>query len=86
MKSLRDGKSRLAPALNPVERRALIEHLLARTLRQAAQFPGLERTVLVSACEDARARAKSLGAHVLEEHAPFGLNSALRQAQSALRE
>ncbi len=86
VKSLRDGKSRLASALNPAERRALIEHLLARTLQQAAQFPGLDRTLLVSACEDARARAKSLGANVLEEHAPFGLNSALRQAQSALRE
>ncbi|MEO8628118.1 MAG: 2-phospho-L-lactate guanylyltransferase [Betaproteobacteria bacterium] len=86
VKSLRDGKSRLAPALNAAERRALIEHLLARTLQQAAQFPGLDRTLLVSACEDARARAKSLGANVLEEHVPFGLNSALRQAQSALRE
>jgi 2-phospho-L-lactate guanylyltransferase len=86
VKSLRDGKSRLAPSLEPAERRAFVEWLLVRTLEQAAQFPGLERTLLVSACEETRACASARGARVLEERAPCGLNSALRQAQLALSE
>jgi 2-phospho-L-lactate guanylyltransferase len=86
VKSLRDGKSRLAPALGSAERRAFIEWLLVRTLEQAAHFPGLERTLLVSPCEAARASATACGARVLEEHAPGGLNNALRQAQLALSE
>ena len=86
VKSLRDGKSRLAPALGSAERYAFIEWLLVRTLEQAAHFPGLERTLVVSACEEARARASACGARALEEHAPGGLNHALRQAQLALSE
>ena len=86
VKSLRDGKSRLAPALGPAERCALIERLLVRTLEQAAHFPGLGRTLLISSCEEARARANACGARVLEERAPGGLNNALRQAQLALSE
>lgn len=84
VKSLRDGKTRLSPALNDQERRALIEELLARTLLQAAEFPGLDRTLVVSACAEVRATAQSYGARVLAESAPHGLNSALCQAQKAL--
>lgn len=85
MKSLLEGKSRLAPALDHARRHALLERLLQHTLEQAAQFPGLERTLLVSACSEARARATGVGAQVLEERACVGLNGALRQAQLALR-
>jgi len=85
LRSLRDGKSRLAPALDPDQRYRLVEWLLTRTLEQAAQFPGLDRTLVVSPCEQARARALAAGARVLEEHAPGGLNHALRQARLALR-
>jgi 2-phospho-L-lactate guanylyltransferase len=84
VRSLRDGKSRLAPALDPAQRSALLEWLLVRTLEQAAQFPGLKRTLLVSPCEEARARASASGVRVLDEQAPGGLNHALRQAQRAL--
>jgi 2-phospho-L-lactate guanylyltransferase len=86
VKSLRDGKSRLAPALSAAERRAFNEWLLLRTLQQAALFPGLERTLLVSACEEACACASAQGAQVLKERSPGGLNEALRQAQRALSE
>jgi 2-phospho-L-lactate guanylyltransferase len=86
VKSLRDGKSRLAPALSVAERRAFNEWLLVRTLRQAALFPGLERTLLVSACEEACACASAQGAQVLKERTPGGLNEALRQAQRSLSE
>lgn len=85
MKSLREGKSRLAPALDPMQRRAFLERLLLRTLERAAQFPGLERTLLVSGCSETRTRAAEFGAQVLEESADAGLNGALRQAQLAVR-
>ena len=84
VKSLRDGKSRLAPALDAQQRRAFVERLLVRTLDRAARFPGLERTLVVSACSEARAQASACGATVIEEHSPGGLNNALRQAQLAL--
>jgi 2-phospho-L-lactate guanylyltransferase len=86
VRSLRDGKRRLAPALATMQRSAFIERLLARTLEQASQFPGLERTLLVSPCEEARARASACGARVLDERAPHGLNQALQQAQLALND
>ena len=86
VKSLREGKSRLAPALEPGQRSAFVERLLAHTLEQAAQFPGLERTLVVSTCEQARARASACGARALEERAPVGLNDALCQAKTALGE
>jgi 2-phospho-L-lactate guanylyltransferase len=86
VRSLRDGKRRLAPALDTTQRSAFIETLLVRTLEQASQFPGLDRTLLVSPCEEARARASACGARVLDEHTPAGLNQALRQAQLALND
>ncbi len=86
VRSLRDGKSRLAPALDAQQRRAFVERLLVRTLERAARFPGLERTLVVSACDEARARASACGATVIEERAPGGLNNALRQAQFRLRD
>lgn len=86
VKSLRDGKSRLAAALDARQRRAFVERLLVRTLERAALFPGLEHTLVVSACGEARAQAGACGATVIEERAPGGLNDALRQAQLALRD
>lgn len=86
VRSLRDGKRRLAPVLDTRQRFAFIDRLLVHTLEQASQFPGLERTLVVSACEEARARASAFGARVLDENAPHGLNQALRQAQLALDE
>jgi 2-phospho-L-lactate guanylyltransferase len=86
VKSLSDGKSRLASALGAADRRAFNEWLLLRTLEQAALFPGLERTLLVSACEEACACASVRGARVLKERTPGGLNEALQQAQRCLGE
>jgi 2-phospho-L-lactate/phosphoenolpyruvate guanylyltransferase len=86
VRSLRDGKSRLAPALDAQQRRRFVERLLVRTLERAAQFPGLKRTLVVSACSEARAQASACGAMIIEEQAPAGLNNALRQAQFALRD
>lgn len=86
MKSLLDGKSRLAPALNLVQRRALLERMFEHTLDQATSFPGLEKTLVVTGCNETRARAAALGAQVFREDAGAGLNGGLRQAQVALRQ
>ena len=86
VKSLRDGKSRLSPALGSTERRAFMKRLLVRTLEQAAHFPGLQQTLFISACEEARVLASAYGARALQECAPGGLNRALRQAQRVLSE
>ncbi|MFN0041519.1 MAG: 2-phospho-L-lactate guanylyltransferase [Burkholderiales bacterium] len=86
MKSLREGKTRLAPLLDIEQRRALLEKMFRHTLEQAAHFPGLERTLVVSASEDTRARAATFGAQVLAEEAGAGLNGAMRQAQQSLRQ
>jgi len=85
MKSLREGKSRLAPVLDLQQRRQLLEYLLLRTLARAADFPGLQRTLLISGCSETRALAAALGTQVLEETTGAGLNGALRQAQRELR-
>ena len=85
MKSLREGKSRMAGVLDAQQRHDLLEHLLLRTLMRAAEFPGLSHTLLVSGCAQTRARAAGLGAMTLEETAGAGLNGALRQAQTELR-
>jgi len=86
VKSLREGKSRLASALEPGRRAALVEQLLVHTLDQAAQFPGLQRTLVVSACDQARRLARACGARALKERAPGGLNDGLRQAHAVLAE
>ncbi len=85
MKSLLDGKSRLAPALNLDQRRALLERMFKHTLDAAAKYPGLDRTMVVSGCAETRARAGALGVQTLEEDTGAGLNGGVRQAQRALR-
>jgi 2-phospho-L-lactate/phosphoenolpyruvate guanylyltransferase len=86
VKSLADGKSRLARALGPEERRELNERLLAHTLDVACVFPGVQRTLVVSRCADALLCAKGRGFPTLREAPPHGLNSALRQARTAAAE
>jgi 2-phospho-L-lactate/phosphoenolpyruvate guanylyltransferase len=84
LKSLREGKTRLSSALDAGKRAALIERLLAHVLDQAAVFPGLQHTILVSACEHARGFAEQRGASVLDEPVP-GLNPALGRALLTVR-
>lgn len=84
VRSLRDGKRRLAPVLDVVQRTELVQSLLARTLHQAAEFPGLSRTLVVTGCREVSAWVSKLGIRVLEESGTSGLNSALRQAQATV--
>lgn len=84
VKSLRDGKTRLAQVLAPAQRRTLMEQLLEHILAQAAQHPGLDKTVIVSECCDTRARAVELGARAVRETGR-GLNAAIRKGQLEVR-
>jgi 2-phospho-L-lactate guanylyltransferase (CobY/MobA/RfbA family) len=80
VRSLRDGKSRLAPALDLAQR--ALSSGFVHTLEQAAESL-TERTLVVSPCEEARACGEL--ARVLNEQAPSGLNQALRQSQCVER-
>lgn len=84
VRSLRDGKRRLAPVLDVVQRTALVQWLLAHTLEQVAEFPGLSRTLVVTACREVSAWVSNLGIRVLEESGTGGLNSAVKQAQATV--
>ncbi|UCH49550.1 MAG: 2-phospho-L-lactate guanylyltransferase [Betaproteobacteria bacterium] len=85
VKSLRGGKTRLAHALAPAHRRALMDQLLVHIVTQATPYPGLDKTVIVSGCGETRARAIELGVRAIAE-TRYGLNAAIRQGQLALRQ
>ncbi len=82
VKSLANGKSRLAPVLSARGRRRLNERLLRRVLATAARFPGVGRTAVVSRCQETLTVAERYGATALREPRRRGLNAA---ATSALR-
>lgn len=84
VRSMRDGKRRLASVLGVDRRVALVRWLLARTLDTAAEFPGLSRTLVVTSCREVGVWVTRRGAGVLHESAPGDLNRALRQARSVL--
>src|SRR5690242_18146274 len=83
LKSLHEGKTRLAAALDANDRAALIDRLLMHAIAQAAEFPGLENTLVVTGCERARARAAQCGVAIIDEPMP-GLNHALHRARRAV--
>jgi len=81
IRSLRNGKSRLAGVLRPAERRAFNEMLLTRVLKAIAQSAGgLSRCIVVSADRDALQLASRLGATPLLDGPEPGLNAALEAA------
>jgi len=84
LKSLREGKSRLAAVLDHAARAELIEALLDHVLEQAQRFPGLRSTMLMSPCAQACAYAARRGVRVFKDDAP-GLNLALAQARMEVR-
>ena len=81
VRSLTDGKRRLAPVLEPAERAALVRRLFARTLGTAlAAGPPV---LVVSPDAGALALARDHGAAGLEEPRPVELNHALELAARA---
>lgn len=86
IRSLSDGKSRLADVLRPLERRAFNELLLTRVLDAIAQVSGgLSRCIVVSADCDALELAEGLGATPLPDGPESGLNAAIAAACDAAR-
>ena len=86
IRSLSDGKSRLAGVLRPLERRAFNEMLLTRVLDAIAKSSsGLSRCIVASADRDALELADRLGATPLPDGPAPGLNAALRAACDAAR-
>ena len=83
VKPVQQGKSRLAPHVGAVARRALNLALFVRTLGVAARFPGPDRTLVISRCPEVLRLAHAQGTATLAEAEP-GLNEAVSQAVAAL--
>jgi len=84
VKSLRTGKTRLSPVLTPAQRVQVVEALIVHVIEQAAVFPGLDNTWIVSACDEVRTLADKFGMRTLDEPKP-GLNRALQSARCVVR-
>ncbi len=74
------AKQRLAEVFDAHERAALAACMLRDVLAALAAVPALAGRLVVTADEDAAALARSLGADVLAEPEPAGLNEAVRAA------
>ena len=78
VRSLSDGKRRLAPVLEPDERASLVRRMFLRTLEAA--FAAGPPVLVVSPDPNALALARDRGATGLEEPRPVELNHALELA------
>ena len=78
VRSLTDGKRRLAAVLGPHERAALVRRLFLRTLEAALEVG--PPVLVVSPDPTARKLAREHGAAGLDESRPIGLNQALEHA------
>lgn len=65
VKSLQCGKRRLGPALSNADRLRLNQSFLRHMIAVAEEFPGLERTVIVSDASDSLRLAAELGARTI---------------------
>jgi 2-phospho-L-lactate guanylyltransferase len=84
VKSLLRGKSRLAPLLGHLERRNLNEYFLRRTVKIAAEFPGIERTAVITEADDTLTLARALGVYTIRQTDGRGLNHAVTQGNEEL--
>lgn len=85
VKSLADGKSRLAAVLGCSERRALNRELVSRTLATAARFAGAARCTVISGCSETLAFAHACGVQGLPQRDAEGLNAAVEAGVDRLR-
>lgn len=86
VKSLVEGKSRLAGVLSAAERRRLNERLFAHVVETARGDGYGERLLVVSGCEETRDFARTLGTTAIDEPASGGLNGALAAARDHVLE
>jgi 2-phospho-L-lactate guanylyltransferase len=85
VKSLRNGKSRLAGVFDDAERAELNRFLLGHMLDIAAEFPGLPQTVVISDGDDTLSIAREKGAHPLRHFGVRGLNPAVTKGVADIR-
>lgn len=89
MKHLSQAKSRLASALAPADRAAIVLAMLRDTLSAALQTSFVRTVTVVTPDEDVSAAAKAAGALVLPEMpgraGNFGLNAALSAGAASVR-
>lgn len=83
VKSISQGKQRLKPVLGDRERMQFNEFLLVRMLSMASQYPGLNRTVVVSDADDTIAIASLCCARTVRSGG-VGLNRALNDGRRAV--
>lgn len=85
IKQFEFAKARLAPVLDPGQRRDLMRAMATDVLESLAGTPGIERILVVSREPEVRALAAEVGASVLLEEEGGGLNAAVAQgAQMAM--
>ncbi|MDO9433945.1 2-phospho-L-lactate guanylyltransferase [Hydrogenophaga sp.] len=86
VKSLTEGKSRLAAVLSRGERRHLVESLVRRTLALGCAFADPWRCAVVSPCAETLEVANAYGVQTIEQRGAPGLNAGLTDALTRLRE
>lgn len=82
---LEEGKSRLASALSPAERRRLNESFFRQTLETASLVVGRSQTLAISRSAAMLQIAQAMDIRTTLEEAPHGLNEALGQAADLVR-
>ncbi len=88
IRSLSDGKTRLSPVLDPLERSALTREMLERVVRAALGTASRARVVVISPDPDALADVGRIDPSIrliYQEPEHPGLNPALEQAAAAVR-
>lgn len=81
VKSLVDGKSRLADVLSPERRRHFNETVLGHVMKVAREGFEAERLLIVSGCAETRRFADARGATAIDEPGGGGLNQAVGHAR-----
>jgi 2-phospho-L-lactate guanylyltransferase len=85
VKALAEAKGRLAPALNPIERRLLVIAMLEDVVAALQAVPELERPAVISPDREIWRRADAMGCRVIEEQPGAGdLNRSLLGAAASL--
>ena len=79
VKSLKEGKSRLSPIMDAEERQRLNAFLMRRTFDLIAAFPGVSRSIVISADMAVAAEAQARGLSFVED-VERDLNAALAEA------
>lgn len=81
LRGLRSAKTRLAPELDPDQRRALVVDMAGRTLGACRDARTVAGTVLVTLDPAAARLAEAWGARTIVQHLP-GLNDAIREGRT----